>query len=395
MKKNKKLSALYINIFILICAQFIFLFHAFSAITIVETKPKKSKDPFIEMRNKIKDFDTFIKQKEEDKSCYHLFGKDIMIFYKSQNTPLEKLLKSTETEIGSKSYKENIDDVDDEIYALVKQFSVNKQACNEKKYFIAKNKLSEILTYRDTLLQKTQSDNSPLNQYKKENDKTDPGFFTFTKTAEEFKNFTTKIDLIVKAVKDLKEGEISPEYNFVLTKEERKKINDRAKQRADSYSDEFIESAQDYLYTPILRSYENVKKDLESLPNGKSSFDKFTYTVDFKKIVSDMLSPNAKKEAITALNKNKKTIDNFRTVFHENSIYINKLIQKENEEYKENLEDMMQFEEYISKYDQPFSNAVVESLIPFHITLIETERLLNYQTENLKYVLNRQNVEVE
>jgi len=361
----------------------------------VKTKPAKYQDPFIEMRKQIADFEQFIEEKEEKKECYYDRGKDLLVFYNLQNTPYASLRADQEVIKGSKTYNKNINEVDDLIYKAVLQFSINEHACIDNSFAIARNKLSSIFEYRSTLLQKTQAYNTALNIFKKENDNTDPGFFTFTETTLIFKNLMKKIDLISKAATDLKDGEISSEYDFRLTEAERNKIRQRGRERANAYADDFIEAAQAYVYSPILRSSTDIKKELESLPDGRSEFDNYTYSVDFKKILSNMLSPEAKKNSTDIVNKNTEYNDTFRTVFNENSIYITNKTKSDNAKYVKNLEDMMRLEETIANSNKPFSRAVVESLVPFHVTLLETETLLNYNTKNLKYVLNRQNVEVE
>jgi len=374
---------------------FIFTIFSVSTVFAVQTKPDKYQDPFIEMRKQIRDFEKFIEEKEKKMECYQDRGKDLFAFYNLHNTPYASSRADQEVIKGSKTYSKNINEIDDSIYLAVSNFSISEHACIDQSFMIARNKLSSIFDYRATLLQKTQAYNTALNIFKKENDNTDAGFFTFTETTLIFKNLMKKIDLIVKAVTDLKDGEISPEYDFRLTESERNKIRHRGRERANSYADDFIESARAYIYSPILRSSTDIKKDLESLPDGRSEFDNYTYSVDFKKIISNMLSPEAKKNSTNIVNKNTETNNTFRTIFHENSIYITNRTKSDNAKYVKNLEDMMRLEETIARSNKPFSRVVVESLVPFHVTLLETEKLLNYNTSNLKYVLNRQNIEVE
>ncbi|HID92441.1 TPA: hypothetical protein EYP45_04970 [Candidatus Peregrinibacteria bacterium] len=360
-----------------------------------KTKPNKYEDPFIEMRASIEKFNEWIDEEDENILCAIVKGNNFITFYKSQNSPLSQLREKKEEELGSNTFQDNMNDINLEIKELVDKFSINNHACYSRDYEIALVKLEQLLELQNKLLQKTQLDFSPHNKYKKENDETDFGFFTFTETTKAFNNFITKKNLIIKAIADLKKREVSPEYDFRLTESERKRIAQRAKERADSYTDDFIQAAREYIYTPILRNTIHIKKNLESLPNGRSDFDNHTYRVDYGKIISNMLSPTAQENAIKNVSENITRNDNFRNEFLENNIFIDKLIAKENAEYKQRLEEMMNMEEYIAAYDTPFAEAVVASLIPFHVTLKETEQLLIYQTDNLKYVLNRQNVEID
>ncbi len=369
--------------------------HVFAFEENINTKPEKYEDPFIPMRQKIEKFSQFIHEKEKSTKCENDWGKDLYAFYTLKNTPFLKKRAEKEVELGSATYNRNINEIDDATHRLVKEFAESEHACSSSSYITAKRMLSDIFIEREKLLQKTQNNTSSKNIYKKENANTDSGFFTFTETTHIFNNLLKKMDLIKKAAEDLTEGEISPEYDFRLTDSERKKITERSRERASAYADDFIEATKTYVYAPILRSSISIRKDLESLPDGRSEFDNYTYSLDFKKIVSDMLSPTAKVNASEHLEKNTTLNDTFRTPFTENAVVINKKIARENIWYREKLEKMMQLEETIAGNDEPFSKAVVDSLIPFHITLLETERLLNYQTNNLKFVLNRQNVEVE
>lgn len=394
---TKKSLAITITFSAIVFVITIFLTQTFTVFAkeTVKTKPEKSHDIFIEMRELITDFNKYIDKEEENKSCYKIYGKNIIFNYNSRKTPKNNLIYSQEGEIASKTYKDNVDDIDNEIFKAVKKLSTNNHVCHLSNFTIASKKLTTIFAMRNSLLEKSQADKSKNNKNIKENDKTDPAFFTFEKTIQQFKDFQAKIDLIKKAAKELKDGEISPEYDVRLTKEERKEINDRAKERAQSYADDFIQAGQEYLYLDIFRSSTTIKSNLGSLSDGNSYFDNYTNTLDFNNIIKDMLSPAAKKQVTEKATEQVKNNNKFRTHFLENQPVINKLIVDDNKNYEANLTKMMELDKYISSYDTPFSNAVVDSLIPFHTTLQETEKLLNYQTENLKYVLNRQNVEVE
>ena len=223
-------------------------------------------------------------------------------------------------------------------------------------------------------------------------DEKDSRSYIFSETKSAYTKFRADLAEIGKAMKSLAKdgvGKSLQGYSLGVDAQKRSEITARAKNRAESYVNDFTESLNSELYDPIYEARNEVLNDLGRLPDGKS------YATEFAWKWGDPISEKAeieigkKKDAYIAVQEEK---NNGLLV---TNIEILKTVEKDMQEYNTQFEAMLKNEEAFSQFNPALSQEIITSLQPFHQSLTDTEKLLKTQKNALEAVINKQNVGVK
>lgn len=180
----------------------------------------------------------------------------------------------------------------------------------------------------------------------------------------------------------------------------KKRIQEQARRRVQSFVNEFIRSS---IIAPLYAERSHINQNLRSLPNANSRFVSTTPVS-----VSEMFFPpkdaqgnslwspvfaDSIRTKITNMYQEKKYIDKNITQFNDFILH-EKVFTDTLNTLRKNLQDELEKQESSREFSEAYSESIINSLRPFHKTLNDAESFMTEKTKLLEKTLNRQNISV-
>lgn len=348
-------------------------------------------DPFVSLQKEIKKLETMISSSEFPEGlegkCSNASGAKLSTDYKLSFTrKASDLSLNHEYAEASKCFNNAMKKSEEELAKQVKAFASSGASCSVTEYWKAKKQLEKIVNMRNSLFSRSVTDTDFFKSYNSAYCEEDVRSKIFEETSSLWKKFKTESLYLMKEMKRLDAGSIS---FWSLDKKKKENITARANARAQNYVKDFADSIHDEIYDPLYRSRSSVLSNLSNLPKGKSHFTDVGYSW------ADSFSKKAKEDI-----EKKQQEYATKKAQHQSQFIIEEwkkldTIKKDTNKYNADAQKYLQLVERYQNFDPALTDAVINSLDPFHITLQETTVLLKRQQKALHSVLNKQNVGVD
>ncbi len=346
-------------------------------------------DPFIALNKKIDELENIGKNAQWpeglENKCSASEGARLLPDYKKKFTPSAQYLNNLEYETASRRFKNAMEKTEKRLHAIVKNFHNTPASCPNNGYEKATLLLNEIFEERSILLKRSITEKTFFKEYNKAYAEEGAQSKIFEETSLLMKKIKRDFRELKNAMRNLDSGSVS---FWKVNENIQQNITYRAQKRGQAYIEDFAQELNT-VFDSAYRTRSQILNSLDNLPAGRSHATQTLWP--WNDIFSDKINKNIDTET-------KKYFDKKGEVVHMYQIAeMNKrnIIDADVQDYKQRMQKYMQLEETYGEFDPALSQAVKKSLLPFHITLLETEVLLKQHQKALHSVLNRQNIGVE
>lgn len=292
---------------------------------------------------------------------------------------------------GSATFREQLKQYDEKIHDLLKRLDGSLAACSRES--TVKSYLKNIADLRNGEIIAVSNGTSKTKKFLSEKDIGNDGRAElFSQTKKLWEQVQQDFAELKKAMNEMKNGDNTAWKIWKVDKSDRAAITKRAENRAQAYVEDFASEFRSGLYTPLQEEHSRILSNLRKLPEGDNSTTSFDF---IKNSGLGILSEEAKKnvkaeeEKLSDIQVRQNAITQFQMVEQ------NKNTEQELQRLSEGIKKRIEDENAYSQYDEALTQEILNSLGPFHSTLLETSVLLDSQARALEKMADNQNTAVD
>ncbi len=381
MQQNSFLSYFFHKITILIVfSSFFVVFFLANASAEVTQKT----DPFEKIDTQISEFSEKIKGSGSG-DCKYIGGNKMVPYYKMRMTgPKAEAQNKKENDV-SRCYRKTVQRIDQDIQdKIFTPFPSSGLACED--FNTIKPFINEIMESRKTILSQGVPD-----EMKKEYCSEDSHSFSFDRTSKMWNKLYKKIRLLGDFFTRDEQGK---KEEAVIKNDEKKRsdrIKKNAQERVDDFVNDFIEKS---ILDPMYAERSAIRSRLGGLPNGNSRFLTTETKTGRDIFVPEFASEESKKKEAEAKKLLSEKYSGISHITQQDIIASELHFEQELKKIQVRIQEDFEIQENAQDFTTAYSESVINSLHPFHTTLVDMEPFLKGTEKSLKTVVNRQNVTV-